>query len=197
MCIGTVGRVARGTSCVLEALLRGCWSGCCTSRRNSRSSRWSWPTRQLECACCRSADDARSRVATQNGYILMTSRSPGPKIFSACGALLGRLRRAGTGPTAGSRPLTRVRMVRLPVGVRASTWQPSGTAPVAVMDRASRLERPQCRTGRKHPGCPPTRGSTALAVGPRGVTGTDTCAPAQSAARVPHDRSPHLGPNQT
>ena len=44
-----------------------------------------------------------------------------PKIFSACGALLGRLRRAATAPPAGSRPLTEERMVRLSAAVQAPT----------------------------------------------------------------------------
>ena len=44
-----------------------------------------------------------------------------PKIFFACGALLGRLRRAATAPAAGSRPLADAHMVSLPVGVRVPT----------------------------------------------------------------------------
>ena len=54
----------------------------CCSRRISRSIRWPWPTRHLECASCRSADDARSRVGTQNGYVLMILASPAPKFSS-------------------------------------------------------------------------------------------------------------------
>ena len=108
---------AHNAYCVSKARLCGCWHGQSHSR-SGRIRRRAW-TRGSMRSTCQSAIGRSPRRAPKSVVFLYISGSLAP-IFSSPAAQ-GRLRPLPRELSAGSRPLTEVREVRIPVGVQAAT----------------------------------------------------------------------------